>query len=327
MKRFALFALTIVLALGLIVGCSEPKSNGIQKETGAMKEENNDNLKIAYITMDLSSPYFALMIDGMNEKAEELGVDLSVHDGKSQVQPQIDIMDTLITQKVNVIILSANDAQALKPSIDKARDAGIKVVTANLEPETEVDAHVSLVEYDYGLMGGEIAGEWIKENLDNAPAVAILGNFQLPAVLKRFEGLKDGILKHAPDAKVVAEQEGADRETGMKAVETILQANPNLQVVVSTTDDGALGAYEALVAAGKTGDDICVVGLDAVEEAIQKIKDNTIYRGTVDIQPFESGKLIIETAIKVFKEGPMEEMIKFPMEPITKDNVDEIFGK
>ncbi len=315
MKRFILLLLQIILVLSLSTACSGTKlPNESQKE-------KNEQLRIGYITMDLSSPYFSLVIDGMNEKAKELGVNLSVHDGKSDVQPQIDIMDTLITQQIDVIILSANDAQGLKSSIDKARENGIKVVTANLEPETEVDAHVSLIEYNYGLMGGEIAGKWIKENLNGEPEVAILGNFKLPAVLKRFEGLKDGILKHAPNVKIVAEQEGSSREVGMKATESILQANPNLQVVVATADDGALGAYEALIAAGKTGDDICVVGLDAVDEAIEKIKNGTIYRGTVDIQPFESGKLILETATKVFKDGQIEEMIQFPMKPVTKDNL------
>ncbi len=316
MKKSIIFLLLIVMATGLFAGCSQDSTKAPEGDTG----KKDSPTKVAYVTMDATSPYFIQMINGMKEKAKELGIELSVHDGKYEAQPQIDAIETLIVQKVDVIILSANDPEALQPSVDKAKEAGIKVIAANVEMKN-TDAYVSLIEKEYGNTGGEIAGKYIKEKMNGEAKVAVLAFTQVPAVIQRTEGLKEGILKHAPNAKFVAEVEANNRETGLKAIENILQTNPDLNVVVGVSDDAVLGGYEAMMAAKRVGDDVILVGLDAVEEAIAKIKEDGIYRGTVDIDPFGSGKIIIETAKKLMDGETITEMIKFPMVPVTKENI------
>ena len=316
-KKLQILASILAVAV-LLVGCSGQQSNTSQEDTSSNSAENK-SYKIAYVTMDVTSPYFIKMIDGMKEKAAELGVELIVHDGKYQAQPQIDAIDTLIEQGVDAIILSANDPAALQPSVDKAKEAGIKVVAANVEMQN-TDAFVSLVEKEYGLTGGEIAGKYIAEKMDGKAKVAVLAFTQVPAVIQRTEGLKEGIKKYAPNIEVVAEVEANNRETGLKAIENVLQQHPDLNVVVGVSDDAVLGGYEAMMAVDRTGDDVILVGLDAVDEAIAKIKEGGIYRGTVDIDPFGSGKIIIETTQKVLNGETMTEMIKFPI--ITFRNLD-----
>ena len=78
-----------------------------------------------------------------------------------------------------------------------------------------------------------------------------------------------------------------------------------------------------MMAAQRVGDDVVLVGLDAVEEAVNKIKEDGIYRGTVDIDPFGSGKIIIETAKKIVDGETIKEMIKFPMIQVTKENISD----
>lgn len=319
MKKPISILLASFMGLSLLLGGCAGKQTA---EEAPVAKQGGEAPKIAYVTMDVTSPYFIKMIDGMKEEAEALGVELTVHDGKYQAQPQIDAIDTLITQGVDAIILSANDPAALQPSVDKAKEAGIKIVAANVEMQN-TDAFVSLVEKDYGLTGGEIAGKYIAEKMGGEAEVAILTFTQVPAVIQRAEGLKEGILKHAPNAKVVTEVEASTREAGLKAIENVLQTNPNLNVVVGINDDAVLGGYEAMMAAQRTGDDVCLVGLDAVDEAIAKVKEGGIYRGTVDIDPFGSGKLILNTTKKVLEGETMSEMIKFPMVPVTKENIDK----
>ena len=198
MKKSWIFLLVMTIVAGLFVGCAPKSDEGGQPE--------GEQLKVAYVTMDATSPYFISMINGMKEKAEELGIDLTIHDGKYEAQPQIDAMETLIVQGVDVIILSANDPVALQPSVDKAKEAGIKVIAANVEMEN-TDAYVSLVEKEYGLAGGEIAGKYIAEKMNGEAKVAVLAFTQVPAVIQRTEGLKEGIKKYAPNAEFVAEVE------------------------------------------------------------------------------------------------------------------------
>ena len=313
MKKISVFIVVLAMSLGILAGCSTDNND---KENS----EKKDQVKIAYVTMDVTSPYFISMIDGMKEKAEELGYELTIHDGKYEAQPQIDAIETLIVQEVDVIILSANDPNALQPSVDKAKKAGIKVIAANVKVEN-TDAFVSLVEKEFGLTGGEIAGKYIAENMNGEAKVAVLEFTQVPAVIERTEGLKEGILKHAPNVEFVAEVEANNRESGLKAVENILQATPDLNAVIGVSDDAVLGGYEAMMAAQRVGDDVVLVGLDAVAEAVDKIKEDGIYRGTVDIDPFGSGKIIIETAKKILDGETITEMIKFPMIPVTQENI------
>ena len=309
MKKKILILLTLVLAISL--------SACTPKETGG-----EDKLRMGYITMDLGNPYFVKIVEGMQEKAKELNIDLSIHDGKNQLEPQIKAMETLITQKVDAIILSANDSEALTSLIEEAKNAGIAVIAANAEVNNP-DAFIGSKEYDNGFLAGEIAGEYIRDNLDGQAEVAILKFGAIPAGLERTKGQREGILSLAPDAKIVEEVEASTRELGLKAIETLLQSHPNLNGVIGINDNAVLGAYEAMMAANKTGDEIFLVGFDAIEEALLKIKEGGIYRGTLDIAPFESGKVIIETAKKVIEDGPIEELIEFPTEKVTFENVDK----
>ncbi len=285
-----------------------------------------ENLRMGYITMDLGNPYFVRLIDGMKEKAEELNIELSIHDGANEVEPQIRAMEDLITQKVDAIILSANDSEALNFMVEEAKEAGIKVIAANA-PVENPDAFIGSIEYDNGFQAGEIAGEYIKNNLDGKAKVAILKLGTIPAALERTRGQREGLLSIAPDANIIAEPDASTRELGLNAIETLLQSNPDLNVVLGINDDSVLGAYQAMKAAGKEGEDIALIGFDAIEEALIKIKEGGIYRGTIDIAPFESGKVIIETAKRVVNDGPIEDLIQFPVTKVTVENVDEFLNK
>ena len=304
----------LLASIGLIA-CTQDGGN-------EASEEPSEELRMGYITMDLGNPYFVKLIEGMEEKADELNIDLSIHDGENEVEPQIRAMEDLITQQVDAIILSANDSEALNPMINQAKEAGIKVIAANA-PVEDPDAFIGSIEYDNGFQAGEIAGDYIANHLEGEAKVAFLQLSTIPAALERSEGQKEGLLSLAPDAEIVAETDAHTREGGLNAIETLLQSHPDLNVVLGINDNSVLGAYQAMKAAGKDDEDVALVGFDAIEEALLKVKEGGIYRGTIDIAPFESGKVIVETAQRVLEEGPIDELIEFPVTKVTEENVDE----
>lgn len=318
MKKIILFITMLSVSLGLIACTPDVEEDA--------SEATIEDARIGYITMDLGNPYFVKIIEGMEEKAEELNIDLSIHDGENEVEPQIKAMEDLITQQVDAIILSTNDSEALNPMVKKAKEADIKVIAANA-PVEEPDAFIGSIEYDNGFQAGEIAGNYIADHLDGEAKVAILQLSTIPAALERAEGQKDGLLSLAPNAEIVSETDASTREGGLTAIETLLQSHPDLNVVLGINDDAVLGAYQAMKAAGKEGEDIALVGFDAIEEALLKVKEGGIYRGTIDIAPFESGKVIIETAQRVLKDGEVEELIEFPVTKVTEENVDDFLDK
>lgn len=122
--------------------------------------------------------------------------------------------------------------------------------------------------------------------------------------------------------KIVARQSANSTEKGMANMENILQANPNVEVVVCVNDAGALGAYEAMMAAGKDSDRVFYRRSGRYFRSFKiRLKKDGIYRATVDIQPYETGKLFVDTLLKVKENGPIEDTIVIPMKVVNASNI------
>ncbi|MDC7233533.1 MAG: sugar ABC transporter substrate-binding protein [Spirochaetales bacterium] len=286
-------------------------------------QQDDGTMKFGYTTMDLANPYFVTVTNGVKDRAAELGIEVTVHDAKSDAASQVTAIENFIAQGMDAIIVSPIDPKACEQLIKMAHEAGIPFINPHQMIEGN-DANINLKDFDYGFAGGTIAGEWIANEMGGEAEVAILGFPQMEALIERANGIKAGILAKAPNAKIVSEQSANTPEQGMQAAETIMQAHPNVKVICGTNDAGALGAMEAVKAMGMATDDFCIVGLDATGEALAKMKmDDSIYRGTVDIDPYGTGKLIIDISLEVIENGPIAEMVKIPMIPVTAANIDK----
>jgi ABC-type sugar transport system substrate-binding protein len=285
------------------------------------QQDGEKVMKMGYTTMDLANPYFVAVTNGVKDRAAELGIEVTVHDAKSDAASQVTAIENFIAQGMDAIIVSPIDPNACKHLVTMAHDAGIPFINPHQLIEGN-DANINLKDFDYGYAGGSIAGEWIANEMGGEAEVAILGFPQMEALIERANGIKAGILAKAPNAKIVSEQSANTPEQGMQAAETIMQSNPGVKVICGTNDAGALGAMEAVKAMGMATDDFCITGLDATGEALAKMKQaGSIYRGTVDIDPYGTGKLIIDISLKVIAEGPISEMVKIPMIPVTSANI------
>ena len=294
----------------------------------------NGQLRVGYTTMDLANPYFIALSGGMQELADELGIELHVHDAKQDAAAQVEAIENWITMELDAIIISPFDTEAIRDVTRRAHEAGIPLINGNQEYTGHKDAFATVPEFPYGQSIGVQAGEWIRDNLDGEAEVAILTREAIGSIVERTEGIIDGIHQFAPNAQIVSRQEALTPAEGQTATENILQANPNVQVIVCFNDSGALGAYEAVMAAGRDSDVFFVGGVDAVPDAIARIKEGGIYRATVDIDPWGTGGLFLRIALDVIENGlrpfsedpiPESEWVHFPMVPINYDNVFTLF--
>lgn len=286
-------------------------------------QQDDGSMKFGYSTMDLANPYFVTVTNGVKDRAAELGIEVTVHDAKSDAASQVTAIENFIAQGMDAIIVSPIDPKACEQLIKMSHEAGIPFINPH-QLIVGNDANINLKDFDYGFAGGTIAGEWIANEMGGEAEVAILGFPQMEALIERANGIKAGILAKAPNAKIVSEQSANTPEQGMQAAETILQAHPGVKVICGTNDAGALGAMEAVKAMGMATEDFAIVGLDATGEALAKMKiEGSIYRGTVDIDPYGTGTLIIDIALEVIENGPIAEMVKIPMIPVTAANIDK----
>jgi len=310
-KLYLVFAAVLLLSL-LVSACG-----------GGEAAKEDDQIKIGFAVIDISMGYWNEQIEGAQAKADELGIELIVQNSDTDPAREISAMENWIAQGVDAIIVSAVDAKALETYVEQAHEKGIYVIGAIHDLEG-ADAFVDQDEYKLGYMTGELAGKWIADNLEADAEFAVLGFDGLEHVIIRGDGMEDGVLANAPGAVQVARQDcNGSTDLGMQVAESLLQANPDLRVFVAVNDACALGIYEAIRATGKPLDDFCVVGSDGSQEAFEKIREDGIFRGTIDLNPSGAGALEVQMAYDLIMGNEVETTVLAPMQTITFDNVPE----
>ena len=311
MKKIIVLLFTFLLIVGMATAGGSRSSGG-----------DSSTVRVGATLQDLGNVYFVDLAKGIEEQARRLGWQLTIADGRSDAQTQINSIENFISERVDAIIIAPYDSAALVPYVARAQQRGIKVICVT-QPVDGYDAWLGLNEKEFGLAGGTIAGQWIVDNFsrDQAVEVGIISYPEMETIIDRGEGLKEGILKLAPNARIVNEQSAATPERGEVVTAAMLQANPNIKVIACINDSGALGALNAVQAAGKATPDFCIVGLDATEEAIDKIKQRTVYRGTVDIAPIQTGRDTIDLVARVLQSGSVRQPQLMKMIPVTTANI------
>ena len=291
-------------------------ANGQQDASGS------DEQRYAFMVNDLGNPFWATQAKGASEMAEELGLNLNIIDLALDPAKEVNAWENLITSGVSGIMISCVDEEASKEYCKKAQEAGIKVMAA-VHPLGGADGSVSNDEYMYGFLEGVEAGKFIKNELGGKAEFALLAADFIPFVIPRMDGVRDGILSEAPNAVLVARQDAHEMDKAMAVTESILQAHPDLQVIGCLNDNGALGAYEAMAGAGKDPEKVFIGGTDGVEQALHLIKAGGMYRASVSMAPYESGRIEMDILHKLVTGQEVEPHQKIVNEAITAENVDK----
>jgi ribose transport system substrate-binding protein len=307
----------VAMALGLaLAALSTAFASGKKEEAGA------GSLRVTFMVHDLGNPFWATQAKGATDKAKELGVQITVIDLQVDAAKEVSTWENLITSKVDGIMISCVDEKASKEYCKKAQAAGIRVMAA-VHPLEGADGSLSNDEYHYGYLAGVEAGKFIKEKLGGKAEFALLAADCTPFVIPRTDGIRDGILSQAPQAVCVGRQDAFQTDKGMAVTETLLQAHPDLAVIGCLNDDGALGAYEAMAAAGKDPAGVCITGTDGIKQALAKIKEGTMFRASVSMAPYESGRQEMDILCKLIKGTDCKPHQKIANEAITVANVDK----
>jgi inositol transport system substrate-binding protein len=309
MKKTLRSVILLVLALSMLLAL-----------TACSTSQKSDKVKIGVTLMDFSTEFGIGLKDYMTAKADAMGdVELTVVDAGGDAAKQLQQVETFISQKVDAIIMQPQEQEACSPAIDKAKAAGIPIINCNSLTITEPDAYVGSNDSE----SAEIAMTYIAEQLGGKGNVLMMhGHPGQTAEVKRTEGAMD-ILAQNPDMTLLDEQTADwDRAEAMTLMENWIQAyGDQINAVFCQNDEMALGALNALVQAGKK-DNVLVVGVDAIDDALQSVKDGkmdaTVYQ---DCKGQAEGA--IEAAYKLAKGESVEKEILIPFILVTTENVDE----
>ena len=258
----------------------------------------------------LNNPFFVTLADGAKAAAKDAGKEIIVVDAGDDTAKQASDIEDLISKKITVLIVNPVDSDAVAPSVQAAKDAGIKVIA--------VDRAVNGVDIESTIASDNVAGakmatEYLLEQVGKDAKVAELeGVPGASAAIDRGKGFHE-IADENFD--VVAKQTANfNRAEGLDVMENILQSNPDIVGVFAHNDEMALGAIEAIKSANK---DIKVVGFDATDDAKAAVEKGDLL-ATVEQQPDLMGKQAVENAIKLINGDKIEAEIPVEVKLVTK---------
>jgi ribose transport system substrate-binding protein len=165
--------------------------------------------------------------------------------------------------------------------------------------------------------GGKLAGEYVVSSSGGKARVGILEGIPGHETGdSRLRGFRDAVAR-APGITIVASQPANwERDQGFNVFQNMLQAHRDIDTVFAASDLMALGAIEAIAAAGRTGT-IRVVGFDALDDAKKAVEAGTM-AATVAQFPFEMGKAAVESAVKILAGEKLPADIMVKLEMVTK---------
>jgi ribose transport system substrate-binding protein len=253
--------------------------------------------------------------------ADKLGLRLEVFDSETKADRQIAAIENFVSKGARAIAVCAIDPKVVEKAVREAADQGVYMLQYAGRDLAVNGIGISIEDADLGCAAGEIAGDLIVKEKGGQATVALLDYPSLPNVVERANQIEVCLKQSAPDAKIVGRYLGGTPENGLASLENALQAQPDIDVVVSINDAGAFGAIKALEAAGKDPQTTIVVGIDADAQAKDLIKQGKFYRGTVDTSPELTGEMVVNAAIKLLAGSMAPKNVRVPVAKITKDSL------
>jgi ribose transport system substrate-binding protein len=282
--------------------------------------------RVALVLKTLNSPFFIDMQRGAQEAAARLKVELVVQaaDREVDVEKQMQIIENLIQTGVKALCVTPSGSKEIVPALVKANRAGIPVVVLDtrVDPKAAAEAGLSTDSFvgSDNYEGGRLAGAHLLAITEGKARVAILEGIPGHETGdSRLKGFRDAV-KDAPGVRILASQTANwERDQGFTVFQNLLQAHPDLDAVFACNDMMALGAVEAIAAAGRTGK-VTVIGFDAVEDARKAIASGAMVASVAQF-PSEMGRLAVESAAKLLRgeKPPADQRVR--IELVTKDNL------
>lgn len=334
-KAKACLWLYITIVSFVLMSCNVRQELNIEaNETGLIdtlhSEIDLSEITIGYSTPSLNAPFYVVLSQFIEKYAEAYGMKFVMADGQDDIIKQITSMEDLIASGVDIMILNPLDHKALVPAVNAAVKSGVPVFIVDSQIDEAADYISSIQASNEG--NGWLVGEWTVNVLNNGDIkVALISGSQGNPVgqskrLGFFEGFTESQLMTRGNSDLNILAQGWGNWTllgGIEAMEDILSAHPDVNLLVAENDAMAMGALKAIEESGKA-DNILVVGYDGQKEAYELIMKGK-YGATALNSPSELARLVMESVVRYKNGQRLEKVIHTPAVLITKDNVEKYY--
>ena len=297
--RWIAFAM-LAAAITTFTGCDKKSDTQSANPQGGGKK-----LTVGFSQVGAESDWRVAETKSIKDEAAKRGVELKFNDAEGKVENQLTAIRSFIAQGVDAIILAPKVETGWEPVLKEAKAAKIPVVLVDRGISvTDESLFATLIASDF-VAEGKLAAEWLAKKTDGkAKIIELEGSPGAAPAIDRKKGFAAGIAAF-PEMKIIAAQSG-DFETGKgkEVTETLLQQHgKDVTAIYAHNDNMALGAIEAIKAAGKKpGQDIIVLSIDGVKTAFQAMVKGEL-NCTVECNPLLGPAAFdaVEKALKVDK--------------------------
>ncbi len=312
MKNIHLFAWPAVLALVLAF-----------LPLAAFSQSPPPN-RIAIVVSTLNNPWFVVLADTAKQRATELGYDATVFDSQNDTAKESANFDNIIAAHYQAILFNPTDASGSVANALKAKRAGIPVFCIDREINSTNAATSQLLSDSYAgcVKLGRYFVKTVGKQGDYVELLGLVGDNNTWNRSKGFHSVVDRF----PGLKMVAQQSADfDRAKGLEVMESMLQAHPDIKAVFCGNDAMAMGAYQALLTAGRENQ-VKVFGFDGADDVVRLIA-----AGKIEATGMQFPKLMARQAAEFADEyikgrHDFPAKIPVPVELVTHENVSQ-FGE
>ena len=282
------------------------------------------------VTMANTDTFLTVLQKGIEKAAKDAGQPVQVEIAENDVSKQLSQVQNFIAAKVDAIIVNAVDTSATTPMTKLANDAGIPIVYVNRQP-IDVDklgpkgAFVASNEADSGTLETKEVCRLLGGKGDILVMVGDLGN---QAAVQRTKDIHEVIATDAcKGMKIIDEQTAVwDPVKAQDLMTNWIAAGKKPAAGIANNDNMAIGAINAMKAAGWNMKDVVVGGVDATQEALAAMK-----AGDLDVTVFQDaagqGKGAVDTAIKLVKGEKVDAKVYIPFQLVTPANMADYMSK
>lgn len=296
---------SLLLAVALLAACAPAATQAPSSES------SEEPYEIAVVVKITGIPWFNVVETGVDRAAEELGVN-AYQTGPAQADPaqQVKIVEDLVAKGVDAIAVVPNDAKALEPVFQKAKEKGIIIITHESPDQVGTDYDFELID---NIKFGQQAWDQLVSHMGDSGEYAVfVGGLTVP--LHNFwadTGIEYAKEKY-PNLTLVTERIpcGEDQELARQKTLELIKAYPNLKGIVGFGSLGPIGAAQALKEKGME-DQIAVVGTVIPSQAAPYLTDGSLKQGIL-WNPADAGFGMVWLAKYMLDGGKVESGVEIP---------------
>ncbi|MCC0063504.1 MAG: substrate-binding domain-containing protein [Defluviimonas sp.] len=279
--------------------------------------------------------FLTVLRNGIQKYADEQGHTVQIEDAQNDVAKQLDQINNFIASGVDAIIVNPVDTSATQAMTDAAAAANVPLVFVNRQPvnlDTLPDnqAFVASNEVDSGTLETiQLCDNWAAEGKSEVNAYVMMGELSNQAAVQRTADIHDVMGDGRCKVKInIIDEQTANwsRDQAQSLMTNWLSTGAAFDGVIANNDEMAIGAIQAMKAAGIDMASVQVGGVDATQDALVAMQ-----AGDLDVTVFQNaaaqGSGALDAAVKLAKGEAVDQKVWVPFELVTPENVGDYVSK